>query len=158
MRTPSSRWALAASSASFACRTRFPHSVFTKVVRPVKVRDQWMFRPCSMRNVTPVPLAPQTIRQNWIPFLTFFFRRILIYERRPTVSKFHCGAVQKDSTQDCELGRDSSGTSYRTHLGSHAGMGRHRQMRNSCKDLARSRRQCRNGVTGIYQRKRNVGH
>jgi hypothetical protein len=78
--------------------------------------------------------------------------------RKPTVSKFHCGAVQKDSTQDCELGRDSSGTSYRTHLGSHAEMGRHRQMRNGCKDLARSRRQCRNGVTGISQRKRNVGH
>jgi len=25
----------------------------------------------------PVPEAPQTIRQNWIPFLTFFFRRII---------------------------------------------------------------------------------
>ena len=27
----------------------------------------------------PVPEAPQTIRQNWIPFLTFFFRRIIFY-------------------------------------------------------------------------------
>jgi len=26
---------------------------------------------------SPVPEAPQTIRQNWIPFLTFFFRRII---------------------------------------------------------------------------------
>jgi hypothetical protein len=26
----------------------------------------------------PVPEAPQTIKQNWIPFLTFFFRRILL--------------------------------------------------------------------------------
>ena len=26
----------------------------------------------------PVPEAPQTIKQNWIPFLTFFFLRILI--------------------------------------------------------------------------------
>lgn len=26
----------------------------------------------------PVPLAPHTIKQNWIPFLTFFLRRILI--------------------------------------------------------------------------------
>ena len=25
----------------------------------------------------PVPDAPQTIRQNWIPFLTFFLRRII---------------------------------------------------------------------------------
>jgi hypothetical protein len=24
-----------------------------------------------------VPEAPQTIKQNWIPFLTFFFRRII---------------------------------------------------------------------------------
>lgn len=27
-------------------------------------------------GVLPVPEAPQTIRQNWIPFLTFFFLRI----------------------------------------------------------------------------------
>ena len=26
---------------------------------------------------SPVPDAPQTIKQNWIPFLTFFFRRII---------------------------------------------------------------------------------
>lgn len=26
---------------------------------------------------SPVPEAPQTIRQNWMPFLTFFFRRII---------------------------------------------------------------------------------
>jgi len=28
--------------------------------------------------VLPVPEAPQTMRQNWIPFFTFFLRRILI--------------------------------------------------------------------------------
>jgi hypothetical protein len=26
----------------------------------------------------PVPEAPHTIKQNWMPFLTFFFLRILI--------------------------------------------------------------------------------
>jgi hypothetical protein len=31
-----------------------------------------------MKKDAPVPDAPQTIRQNWIPFLTFFFRRILV--------------------------------------------------------------------------------
>ena len=25
----------------------------------------------------PVPEAPQTIRQNWIPFLTLFFLRVI---------------------------------------------------------------------------------
>lgn len=29
------------------------------------------------RRDSPVPEAPQTIRQNWMPFLTFFFRRII---------------------------------------------------------------------------------
>ena len=28
----------------------------------------------------PVPEAPQTIRQNWMPFLTFFLRRIILYK------------------------------------------------------------------------------
>lgn len=27
----------------------------------------------------PVPDAPQTIKQNWIPFFTFFLRRIIFY-------------------------------------------------------------------------------
>jgi hypothetical protein len=27
----------------------------------------------------PVPEAPQTIKQNWMPFLTFFLRRIIFY-------------------------------------------------------------------------------
>jgi hypothetical protein len=31
-----------------------------------------------MLSNIPVPEAPQTIKQNWMPFLTFFFRRILI--------------------------------------------------------------------------------
>ena len=31
-----------------------------------------------IRQYLPVPEAPQTIKQNWIPFLTFFFLRILI--------------------------------------------------------------------------------
>lgn len=35
---------------------------------------------CIRVCCSPVPDAPQTIRQNWIPFLTFFLRRILIYE------------------------------------------------------------------------------
>ena len=39
-------------------RTFFSQRVLTKVVRPV-------------------PEAPQTIRQNWIPFFTFFLRRSL---------------------------------------------------------------------------------
>ena len=30
--------------------------------------------------VLPVPEAPQTIKQNWIPFLTFFLRRSLMWE------------------------------------------------------------------------------
>jgi hypothetical protein len=30
----------------------------------------------------PVPLAPQTIRQNWTPFLTFFLRRSFICNER----------------------------------------------------------------------------
>ena len=34
-----------------------------------------------MTNVVlPVPEAPQTIKQNWIPFLTFFLRRSLMWE------------------------------------------------------------------------------
>lgn len=41
-----------------------------------------MLSASSMSNVPhvciPVPDAPQTIRQNWIPFFTFFFLRILI--------------------------------------------------------------------------------
>lgn len=42
----------------------------------------------------PVPEAPQTIRQNWIPFLTFFFRRIIFYcEQRMKVSKRWCNAA-----------------------------------------------------------------
>ena len=33
---------------------------------------------CGMETIDiPVPEAPQTIKQNWIPFLTFFFRRII---------------------------------------------------------------------------------
>lgn len=35
-----------------------------------------MIRDCCV----PVPDAPHTIKQNWIPFLTFFFRRILIWK------------------------------------------------------------------------------
>lgn len=35
--------------------------------------ERWAFAETS--NI-PVPEAPHTIRQNWMPFLTFFFRRI----------------------------------------------------------------------------------
>jgi hypothetical protein len=74
---------LAASSASLPWRTFFPQRVFTKVVRPrsrvkncqPKVRKKCVF---LFQLDIPVPLAPQTMRQNWMPFLTFFFRRILI--------------------------------------------------------------------------------
>lgn len=57
--TPSSTWAVVGSSTSLCPSTCWPQSVLTKVVRPV-------------------PEAPQTIRQNWIPFLTFFFLRVLL--------------------------------------------------------------------------------
>lgn len=57
--TPSSAWATVGSSDSLCSRTFLPHRVLTKVVLPV-------------------PEAPHTIRQNWIPFLTFFFLRVLI--------------------------------------------------------------------------------
>jgi hypothetical protein len=35
--------------------------------------------------VRPVPEAPHTIKQNWIPFLTFFFLRVLSVCRRVSV-------------------------------------------------------------------------
>ena len=44
----------------------------------------------------PVPEAPQTIKQNWIPFLTFFFLRILIC-RAVVISIYQKGVMQ--STQ-----------------------------------------------------------
>ena len=34
----------------------------------------------AAKKHAPVPEAPQTIRQNWIPFLTFFLRRSLMAE------------------------------------------------------------------------------
>jgi hypothetical protein len=77
IRTPSSIWAFVASSASFPWRTFFPHKVFTNVVRP-EIMCQLPSRFPSTRSDIPVPEAPQTIKQNWIPFLTFFFLRILI--------------------------------------------------------------------------------
>ena len=77
IRTPSSIWAFVASSASFPWRTFFPHKVFTNVVRP-EIMCQLPSRFPSTGSHIPVPEAPQTIKQNWIPFLTFFFLRILI--------------------------------------------------------------------------------
>jgi len=59
MRTPSSSCAVVGSSESRCSMTDRPHSVLTKVVRPV-------------------PEAPQTIKQNWIPFFTFFLRLSLM--------------------------------------------------------------------------------
>ena len=56
--TPSSTCAVLGSSVSMCSRTCLPQRVLTNVVRPV-------------------PEAPQTIRQNWMPFLTFFFLRVL---------------------------------------------------------------------------------
>jgi hypothetical protein len=64
--TPSSTWAAVGSSDSLCSSTCLPQSVLTKVVRPV-------------------PEAPHTIKQNWIPFLTFFFLRVLSVCRRVSV-------------------------------------------------------------------------
>jgi hypothetical protein len=47
IRTPSSRCALAASSASLACRTFLPHRVLTNVVRPEKKTNEWV-APCAV--------------------------------------------------------------------------------------------------------------
>ena len=79
IRTPSSRWAFVASSASFPASTFFPHRVFTNVVRPGAI-SQLSRKVSQVSSDIPVPEAPQTIKQNWIPFLTFFFLRILICE------------------------------------------------------------------------------
>lgn len=72
--TPSSRCAFAASSASLPSRTFLPHKVFMKVVRPVLT--QYVFICYRPSEHIPVPDAPQTIKQNCMPFLTFFFLRI----------------------------------------------------------------------------------
>jgi len=72
------------------------------------------------RNI-PVPEAPQTIKQNWIPFLTFFFRRILI-----------CGGakISTDSVRDwCREIKPQHGTG-RWHL------------------IRKSKRGCRDGWDG----------
>jgi hypothetical protein len=84
IRTPSSRCALAASSASLACRTFLPHKVFTNVVRPGKKKQMSGLHlvPLEGWESLPVPLAPQTIKLNCIPFFTFFFRRILCTRHR----------------------------------------------------------------------------
>lgn len=84
IRTPSSTWAFSASSASLLCRTCLPQSVLTKVVRPGgRVRN------CSLqstigrgRTTIPVPEAPQTIKQNWMPFFICFLRRTFIFGGR----------------------------------------------------------------------------
>jgi hypothetical protein len=40
--------------------------------------SQWLRRGMKWEGMNaPVPEAPQTIRQNWMPFLTFFFLRII---------------------------------------------------------------------------------
>lgn len=41
----------------------------------------------ATRADVPVPDAPQTIRQNWIPFLTFFFLRILIWMAQTSATR-----------------------------------------------------------------------
>ena len=70
--TPSSTWALLASSESLWVSTLLPQSVLTKVVRPIQVvsqgrevmvdRDVGVAR--SREGHVPVPEAPQTIKQN----------------------------------------------------------------------------------------------
>lgn len=42
----------------------------------------------------PVPEAPHTIKQNWIPFLTFFFLRILICLRLRSVAASACSVTR----------------------------------------------------------------
>jgi hypothetical protein len=88
--TPSSTCAFSASSASLLCRTCFPQRVLTKVVRPAMMMlllaykvpgrgGRGLSSVGSSRlggsNNLPVPEAPQTIRQNWMPFFICFLRR-----------------------------------------------------------------------------------
>ena len=85
--TPSSTWAAFGSSDSLWGRTVLPQRVFTNVVLPIGGRfPRQVIVGCGLTRKArlggdevdiPVPEAPQTIKQNWIPFLTFFFRRII---------------------------------------------------------------------------------
>ena len=83
--TPSSTWAPDGSSDSLWGSTLLPQRVLTKVVRPGE--GAVSYGPSMEGDVevgrrgmdVPVPDAPHTIKQNWIPFLTFFFRRIIFY-------------------------------------------------------------------------------
>lgn len=97
--TPSSRCAEDGSSDSLCVRTCWPQRVFTKVVRPV-------------------PEAPQTIRQNWIPFLTFFFLRVLL-SACGSVSSGH-PRLQPDNGGSGSgiacVSNGESGVSYRRHF------------------------------------------
>ena len=87
--TPSSRCAFVASSASLPWSTFLPQRVFTNVVRPIGQVISFCYCRESQISVSlPVPEAPQTIRQNWIPFLTFFFRRILICNIQGSVKRY----------------------------------------------------------------------
>jgi hypothetical protein len=97
--TPSSTCATVGSSDSLCSRTFLPQRVLTNVVRPV-------------------PEAPHTIRQNWIPFLTFFFLRVLsICTAISGVSMARCGHGEKGSGRVCLRNRWSRGKSYRRHVG-----------------------------------------
>jgi hypothetical protein len=97
--TPSSTCATVGSSDSLCSRTFLPQRVLTKVVRPV-------------------PEAPHTIRQNWIPFLTFFFLRVLSVCE--TISGCLNGLKRLRWTRPRPRGPKGKvvlGESYRRHLG-----------------------------------------
>lgn len=48
----------------------------------------------------PVPDAPQTIKQNWIPFFTFFLRRIIFYRLNT-----HESAMESKYNNGCSANR-----------------------------------------------------
>lgn len=61
-------------------------------------------------RIVPVPEAPQTIRQNWIPFLTFFFRRIIFYvDENKTVSEANDTVKGEGTAWTLDDGADDRG-------------------------------------------------
>jgi hypothetical protein len=68
--------------------------VFTKVVRPGHFVSPNDHKPQSSYGDidVPVPEAPQTIKQNWIPFFTFFFFRSIFYTAK-RVSNMRMNAI-----------------------------------------------------------------
>jgi hypothetical protein len=68
------------------------------------------------RRQVPVPEAPQTIRQNWIPFLTFFFLRVLrIYGHVSGRAKLMEAAWRRWKASRARKGEVLRGRLYRRH-------------------------------------------